>query len=105
MRRRSVRSSAISTEPAAKIPTSTITNVASKLLSICKSPFSLYSQSGSYILFGGFPVQTAAGSRVTCLDAPPQHFARLAAFALTEPLAIPSSPTPDLVLDLPKHRE
>jgi hypothetical protein len=102
-RRRSVRSSTNSHEPAAKIPSNTITNVASKLFSICQSPFSLYLQSGSYILFRGFPVQASTRSGVAVLDLVSPDLDRLSASALTEPLAVTLTVAIDFHFNLPEH--
>ena len=101
-RRRSVRSSANSHEPAAKIPSNTITNVAIQLLSICQTPFFLFPQTRSDVLLRGLPVHATARSRVAVLDSHSKHLARLATFALTKPLSV-SLAVSDLVLDLPKH--
>ena len=103
-RRRSARSAASSHEPAAKQPIKTSTMNTTHLLSICQNPFLLFPQARPDVLFRGFPVHTTARSRVAVLDSHPKHFARLAAFALTEPLAV-SLAVSDLVLDLPEHIE
>ena len=67
-------------------------------------PFFLFPQTRSNVLLGGFPVHTTARSRVAVLDSHSKHFARLSAFALTEPLSV-SLAVSDLVLDLPEHIE
>ena len=74
------------------------------LVSICQNPFLLFLQARSDVLFRGFPVHTTARSRVAVLDSHSKHFARLAAFALAEPLSV-SLAVSDLVLDLPEHIE
>ena len=70
------------------------------LVSICETPFFLFSQTRSDVLFRGFPVHTSARSRMAVLDSHSKHFARLAAFALAEPLSV-SLAVPNLVLNLP----
>ena len=72
------------------------------LVSICETPFFLFSQARSDVLFRGFPVHTSARSRVAVLDSHSKHFARLATFALTEPLSVTLAVS-DLVLNLPEH--
>ena len=63
-------------------------------------PFFLFSQARSDVLFRGFPVHTSARSRVAVLDSHSKHLARLATFALTEPLSV-SLAVSDLILNLP----
>ena len=88
------------------IPATTVHPIASSSFSIAKNPLPvLVSFCDDYVFLCSFAVHTSARSRVAVLDAPPQHFARLAAFALTEPLAIPPATSPYFVLDLPEHLE
>ena len=103
-RRRSVRSAASSHEPAAKQPSITSTMNTTHLLSICETPFFLFSQTRSDVLFRCVPVHTSARSRVAVLNSHSKHLARLSTFALTEPLSV-SLAVSDLVLDLPEHIE
>ena len=112
-RRRSVRSSAISTEPAAKIPTSTITNVASKLFSICQSPLpavlgmnlAAHRRDPRPLGFSLVSSQTPAGLVVPIANQMCRDLFRFATRALAKPLRVASAVISFVVLDLPEWRE
>ena len=112
-RRRSVRSSANSTEPAAKIPSNTITSVASKLFSICQSPLSAvlgmnltaHRRDPCPLGFSLVSSQAPAGLVVPIANQICRDLFCFSTRALAKPLRVPSAVISFVVFDLPEWRE
>ena len=104
-----MRSSAISTEPAAKIPSNTITNVASKLFSIRQSPLSAvfrmnlaaHRRDFRPLGFSLVSSQTPAGLVVPVANYMRRDLFCFATRALAKPLRVASTVVSFVVFDLP----